>query len=69
VLFNRKVWKRLTEGRSSRQHESQYGDVLHRDHPQFDNRKIANFPPSRDIIPPPDMPSMDPMGCDGEVRA
>jgi hypothetical protein len=38
VLFNREVWKRLTKGRSSRQHESQYSNALHRDHPQFDNR-------------------------------
>jgi hypothetical protein len=38
VFFNWEVWKRLTQGRSSRQHESQHSNVLHRDRPQFDNR-------------------------------
>jgi hypothetical protein len=37
VFFNREVRKRLTKGRSSRQHESQYGNLLHRGHPQFSN--------------------------------
>ena len=33
------------------------------------NRALADARHSRDIIPPPDIPSMDPMGRDGEVRA
>jgi hypothetical protein len=38
VFFNWEVWKRLTQGRSSRQQESQHGNVLHLEHLQLDNR-------------------------------